>query len=62
MNVNGDMNVHPPTAAYRAMKVCLWDDFKLTALSDAALDVYENAVNYKKKEFLNQRTEHLKSI
>ena len=41
MNVNGDVNVHPSTAAYRAMKVCASAGIGFTALSNAAQDGYE---------------------
>ena len=44
MNVDGDMNVLPSTAAYRALIVCLWDAFRSTALSNAAQYVYESVV------------------
>ncbi len=42
MNGNDVMKVHPSTAAYRALIVCLWDVIRSTALSDAALDGYES--------------------
>ncbi|SDM11548.1 hypothetical protein SAMN05421813_10685 [Daejeonella rubra] len=47
MNVNGDMNVHPSTAAYRALKVCALARFGFTALSNAVHYVYECVVIYK---------------
>jgi hypothetical protein len=44
MNIDGDMNFLPPTAAYRATKVCASAVVGLTALSDAAQDVYESVL------------------
>ena len=44
MNVNGNMNVHPSTAAYRAMKVCASAGVGFTVLSDAAQVGYECVV------------------
>ena len=41
MKVYGVMNVHPPTAAYSAMKVCISNAIRSTALSNAAQDGYE---------------------
>ena len=46
MNVEGDMNVFPSTAAYRALIVCLWDAFRSTALSNAAQDGYEGEAHF----------------
>ena len=46
MNGNDVLNVHPQTAAYRAMKVCSVADNESTALSDAAQDGYEGEAQF----------------
>ncbi len=49
MSVSGVMNVHPPTATYRALILCIKDDNRINALSNAAQDGYKkDAVDYKK--------------
>jgi hypothetical protein len=38
------MNVHPQTAAYMAIIVCIWDDIRSTALYNAAQDGYQSEI------------------
>ena len=41
VSVSDVMNVHPQTAAYRALIFCIKNDNSINALSNAAQDAYE---------------------
>ena len=40
------MNVHPQTATYRALILCIKDDNRINALSNAAQDGYKNKAQF----------------
>jgi hypothetical protein len=61
LNVNGDMYVHPPTAAYRALIICLWDASRSAALYNAALDGYESLLHCKIQSFTRMKSYHMET-